>query len=291
MKAKLQQLIAKYKLERVADRLETIILNAIEISKSSSNEPVLGGSRFGGVPDLPPDFKWVTWKGRSLNFLAQFNCEELSKYDLDRVLPNSGILYFFYDLDEQPWGFDPADRGGSVVMYSPDCDSLIPANLPQGVEKEEFCLPSFNLSFKTTLSIPSEDSVVFEQIGLSKAESESFDLLWQELSHSEPDSEADLEQESQPIHQLLGFSYNIQGDMQLECQMVANGINYGDGINDSEAKVAAENAAEWRLLFQVDSDDDLNIMFGDCGMIYYWIQESALQQKRFDQAWTILQCC
>jgi uncharacterized protein YwqG len=295
MKAKLAQLISKYKLERVAEKLETIIFNRISISKSrtklSSNAYKLGCSRMGGLPDLPPDFEWVKWRGRSLNFLAQFNCAELSKYDLDRVLPNSGMLYFFYDLDQQPWGFDPDDRGGSVVIYSPDCQLLRLANLPAGMSEQEFCLPSFDLSFKSTLSTPLEDSVAFEQIGFSNAESENFDRLWQELLDSETGFEAAQEQESQPIHQLLGFSHNIQGDMQIECQMAANGIYCGDGNSAPQAQDLAEKAAEWRLLFQVDSDDDLDIMFGDCGMIYYWIQEAALKEKRFDQTWTILQCC
>ena len=49
-------------------------------------------------------------------------------------------------------------------------------------------------------------------------------------------------------------------------------------------------AGAWRLLAQVDSDDDLDMMWGDFGMLYYWIREEDLKNRHFDRAWMILQC-
>jgi uncharacterized protein YwqG len=32
------------------------------------------------------------------------------------------------------------------------------------------------------------------------------------------------------------------------------------------------------------------MMWGDCGMVYYWIREQDLRERAFDRAWAILQC-
>lgn len=41
---------------------------------------------------------------------------------------------------------------------------------------------------------------------------------------------------------------------------------------------------------QVDSDDDLGVMWGDAGMLYFWVEESAARAGDFSNAWVILQC-
>ena len=58
----------------------------------------------------------------------------------------------------------------------------------------------------------------------------------------------------------------------------------------SRTEALPKGRLEWRLLLQFDSDDDLGIMWGDCGMIYFWIRESDIQAKLFNESWTILQC-
>ena len=39
-----------------------------------------------------------------------------------------------------------------------------------------------------------------------------------------------------------------------------------------------------------DIADELGLMFGDCGSIYFYIREEDLQACRFDRVWLILQC-
>ena len=48
----------------------------------------------------------------------------------------------------------------------------------------------------------------------------------------------------------------------------------------------------WRLLFQMEEGiaDELGLMFGDCGSIYFYIREEDLQARNFDRVWLILQC-
>jgi uncharacterized protein YwqG len=49
-------------------------------------------------------------------------------------------------------------------------------------------------------------------------------------------------------------------------------------------------AVQWRLLLQVDSDQDAGMLWGDVGRIYYWIRAQDLAARRLGQAWLILQC-
>jgi len=80
--------------------------------------------------------------------------------------------------------------------------------------------------------------------------------------------------------------------MELESQLVSNGLYCGDetGYNDPRAAALAEGAADWVLLLQVDTDDDAGMMWGDCGLIYFWIRREDLARRDFSNVWMILQC-
>jgi uncharacterized protein YwqG len=93
-------------------------------------------------------------------------------------------------------------------------------------------------------------------------------------------------------HKLLGHADPIQGEMELECELVTHGIHCGDpkGYADPRAKELEKNAHEWWLLLQVDSDDRASMMWADLGRVYFWIREEDLRERRFERAWAILQC-
>ena len=92
-------------------------------------------------------------------------------------------------------------------------------------------------------------------------------------------------------HQFFGHSANIQGDMQLEAQLVTNGLYCGDGTDydDPRAATLAETADQWQLLLQLDSDERIE-MWGDSGMLYYWIRRDDLVAGDFSRIWMTLQC-
>ena len=80
--------------------------------------------------------------------------------------------------------------------------------------------------------------------------------------------------------------------MQVECQLVTNGLYCGDstGYQDPRAKDLRDGAAEWRLLMQIDSQDEADMMWGDMGRLYYWIKHSDLLAHDWELSWLILQC-
>ena len=278
------RLANEHGLERVNERIEHSIIPAIHLSKAERHGPV-GASRLGGLPDLPPDHTWPARHGRPLGFISQIRCDELLEPDPEGLLPRTGMFYFFYDLEEQPWGFDPKDRGGASVQYIPDAGTLIPANPPDGLDLDKCLLPPFHVVLTPFPSTPHIGSIAFEKLQLKEDECDRYFNLQSAIDERFTD-------DKNPRHQLLGHACNIQGDMQLECQLVTNGLYCGDatGYQSPERKELERGAAEWRLLLQIDSDDDLGVMWGDCGMIYFWIREAAMKAKQFDRAWTILQC-
>ena len=65
------------------EKLESLGKNSIRLKIARKETYKLGATRFGGKPDVPPDFVWPTYEGESydhvvknrpLTFLAQFNC-------------------------------------------------------------------------------------------------------------------------------------------------------------------------------------------------------------------------
>jgi uncharacterized protein YwqG len=103
----------------------------------------------------------------------------------------------------------------------------------------------------------------------------------------------EAEYASAPKHQMAGFADPVQGaEMELECQLVTNGLYCGDpsGFRDPRAEALKAGASDWRLLLQVDSDDDLGVMWGDLGRIYFWVREQDARRGDFSGVWLILQC-
>jgi uncharacterized protein YwqG len=62
----------------------------------------------------------------------------------------------------------------------------------------------------------------------------------------------------------------------------------GAGYGDPRVKKLEAGKSEWMLLLQIDSDDDAKMMWGDTGMLYFWIRKNDLKKLRFDHVWLIV---
>lgn len=292
MEARIRQLIAQHGLEAHTEEVLRSLRPGIGLSKAGLFEVEnaatarLGLSRFGGLSDVPRGFHYPHWHGKPLGFLCQINCSDLAQYDANHVLPHEGMLYFFYDIEEQPWGYDPQHRGGSAVIYLPNPRLFDRSPLLEDGRPEKVCLQEYGMAFKVIPCLPSPyEETCFDRTRFTQTELEDYfnllDAIRQEWKPNEP------------LHQLLGHSYNLQGDMQLECQLTSHGLYCGDstGYQEPRAENLKAGAAEWQLLLQFDTDEDLGVMWGDTGLIFFWIRESDLRKRQFDRAWTVLQCC
>ena len=234
-------------------------------------------SYFGGAPQLPPSTQWPVWKGQRLSFLARVSLAELNRAHRVEWLPQSGALLFFYDTDNQPWGFDPKDRGCCAVLHVPDLATPISVRDTTGGQS----IPHRSITFRRIHTHPSSQRESVRALELSEAELEEYlNLVDAAFTHL-------------PKHQIAGLPSPVQGDqMELECQLASNGQYCGDssGYIGPRADALKPGAKDWRLLFQLDSDDDLGVMWGDCGMLYFWVQEDEAKGGRFANTWLILQC-
>jgi uncharacterized protein YwqG len=257
--------------------LEELSFEAIAARPSAQ----AGGSYLGGAPPRSTAYSWPLRKGKPLAFLACIDLTEVPVAAGLDWLPRTGLLLFFYDTDKQPWGFDPADRGGSATIHLPDVTKVeagSSATPPAPLPKDAVFLKR-PLSFHQ-VKLPPEAS----DPRLRDLSDEAMDALETARARIFGDH---------PHHQIGGLPEPIQdAGMDLEAQLVTHGLFCGDpsGYKDPRAKELRPGAADWSLLLQIDSDDDAKMMWGDAGMLYFWIRREDARQGKFDNSWVILQC-
>lgn len=243
---------------------------AVHLVKS----PDTTSTYLGGTATLPPAITWPSKAGKPLTLLASLDLASLSQALPLPWLPASGRLLFFYDVVNQPWGFDPNDRGSWAAIYVRE-----DATLSNGAHDHRR-LPRLNLSLHKINTYPSLQRPQVAALGFNDAENDSLSELSSGVFRGFP------------CHQVGGFANPIQGDeMEIECQLASHGVYCGESSVHSAPEFARlrDGAGDWRLLLQLDSDDDLGVMWGDGGILYFWIREEDAQTGRFDNAWVVLQ--
>jgi uncharacterized protein YwqG len=256
----------------------------------------LGTSRLGGQPDLPAGQEWPVWdshgrygreakKNVKLTFLGQINLAELQIQVPNGELPASGLLLFFFDSVNEPWGFDPDDQKGHRVVFVPPDQALARQVCPDA----ESCMIPALVTFEAVLTMPrlDESTVNCADLGIDETS-----IDWYEV-----DEALRSVRPARPQHHLLGIEYQVQSaTMEAECQLVSHGYSSGTSEDWQKGMAApgiAQGIANWRLLLQVDSDDTedgLGPMWGDCGLLYFWIEKQKLAAQDFSNTCAILQC-
>ncbi len=273
----------------IKQKLLQLCQNSIAITYEDGCSDTPGTTKFGGAPDVPNDFVWPVFvtdtyedeavKPRSLSFLAQFRCEDLAKHDKDHLLPEKGLLSFFYEFGSQRWGFDPADAGCARVFWFEDTENLIRAEFPDDLPEEFRFIPK-TISLRAENSYPDwEDGDYLDLGDDSELFFETRDALAKETGCADS-------------AKFLGWATLMQGNITTECELVSRQYYLGGSwaeIPAAERKYAEEHSIEdWQLLLQLDSQGEL--MFGDCGLIYFYIKKEDLKARRFDRIWLVLQC-
>ncbi|MFL9651150.1 YwqG family protein [Exiguobacterium chiriqhucha] len=209
--------------------------------RTTREEVAIGHSKFGGYPDL---LSASDHPGENLTLLAQFRLSDFTGFESVEALPKEGVLSFFYDLDEQPWG-DADERHLWRVLYT-DATALVRVRVGEALN---------------------ERAVAFEE-GYAQNDHDLFDLM----SEDEYSAFEELFNEEE-AHAVGGHPDEVQHDVFEEVEET-----HGERFSDPF------------LLFQMDSSDELDIMFGDAGILYFLIPIEALRAKRFEEAEIIMQC-
>jgi len=282
--------------------LKPMIKNSVRVSydENFTGKVPVGRSKIGGKPDLPPGFEWFYYAGvtyetedeepqnRPLSFLVQINCLEARKFDKNSLLPKKGMLYFFYELETQTWGFDPKDKGSAKVYYYPgDVKELKRTNFPSDLS-EENQIPEVPILFSAKKDLPDFEEFIEWHEGF-----DDYDL-WDEYDEVKNGIVGEVEWDEK-ITKLLGYANLVQDSMLLECEEVSNGIYRGDDsvkIPEDDASRYKKNCTQWQLLFQMDSITikGYELDWGDMGRIYFYIKKNDLLNQNFDNCWLIQQC-
>ena len=228
------------------EKLEKLRRNGITLDISGSAEYKRGGTRFGGRPDVPRGFEWPQFraqgsdgavKKRPLSFVAQFDCAELAKHDAERLLPERGVLSFFYEMDSMRWGFDPKDKGCARVYWFEDSAALEEAEFPDDLE-EDYRFPALAVKMRAEPSLPGwEDfTEIYPEEADGGDEGDEFFTVRAELGDDDPDERS----------KLLGWADAIQGSMPAECELVTRGYYLGgcDEIPKNEVEEAEKEAPD-----------------------------------------------
>lgn len=256
-------------LEKYRDRIEATIKPYIEI-QTQNHEPVnCWQSKFGGFPYLPKGFEYPkTAGGKYLFLLAQINFDEVPPLD---GFPDRGILQFYIgdddlyglDFDNSPDLDNSTVEDGFKIIYFPQPDLKVDniiTNYDFLPEPEYFPVDGCcSLLFtKKYAPITTSDYQFTENFG-----SEIIDELF---TNYEIEDEY-LEISHSFCHKIGGYPDFTQADVR---EYATNG---------------EEELIPKILLFQMatDSNDTVNIMWGDDGIGNFFIDELALKKLDFSK--------
>jgi len=253
-------------------------------------------SKLGGLPDLPkgmvwPTYQFVPWQrpvrppgriGRllglkpkpqppppppetaALPFLAQINLADIATVGCDLPLPETGLLLFFFDGPED----------GMVLFVPGGTETERPSAAPVRPA------PVRSLEFQAGETLP-ELEYVEEYVPAYSAD--HFDGVGEVLDE-------DINTLNYSGSAFGGWPHSIQGTMELECELYANGMEATqDAYKQAEARGFKKNAVAWRLLMQLDSEDTPELEWGDSGKVYFFCRKQDLAEGRFDRCCVITQ--
>lgn len=278
-KEHLIDIIEKYALEPYKTALLKEIQPSIRLKTNGRECPETGKTKLGGCPDLPPNISWPKSDidQQSLTFLGQINLKEVKMLDELDFLSQSGILYFFFNLDS-------VDDG--KVLYVKEETGLERAAPPESFKEQKKSLWQRLLTGKSKkrllkesqvelsreYDIPSWDSLRMEKIKKENKTPIEPVNAFEEAALEDIYEEA----EAKSNHRLTGLYKGIQNEY--------HEMNFIDTkIKDTQDLTLDQinKALEWKLLFQFDSDANLEANFVDWGRVYFFVLEEDMLRGEF----------
>lgn len=240
-------------LSRIAPAVLELLRPSIRlVVGEQAEQPV---SRLGGRPNLPSDIAWPARRsGDPHSFLAQLDLRGLPICE-GLPIPRTGSLFFFCDAQYLPDPSYQSDvKDGINVIYHPTSLPEHKVRTPPRDLNSEYIFESLAFNPELDLTAPSPDVWEISSLNLDDAESSAYcDLFTQISTHGDS------------VHRMGGYPNQVQ---------------YGKG----------EPPDDWRLLLQLDSQDEAGMMWGDMGRLYFTIKENHLQLLLFENVSMNWQC-
>lgn len=238
-------------------------------------------SRFGGLPHVPRGTTWPVRNGEALSHVATLNLVELARFDSQRILPQEGLLQFWYDQD----AFEPVNQAevderasrsdkasdevpwtGVLIIHITDLSDLTLIEPPVDFE---YVYRPCALDCVTGESLPC--SIWLHRYGPTNSDS-LFDHKYDEFR---------TDFHGNGYHQMFGYADYVQSSaLESACEM----IRLGQRKWTQPKGTVLENEREWIPLLQCDSDTrETGFCWADAGMAYFWIRKRDLLSHRFDR--------
>ncbi|MGW6547503.1 YwqG family protein [Streptomyces massasporeus] len=267
----------------VAGKWSALLRPSARLSPAAGSARPVG--RLGGRPRLPAGVEWPAWEGHGpLSLIASIDCGALPVQALDIDLPESGTLLFFYfdgqldDGDALVLAEDRDSWAGARVLHVPADDTGPERETPEDLKP--YPVVPLTARVEMTVAEPwhprmrdtfAPGAPLGQRYDHPVCAQEFLDALW--------------ELDDTVGHQVGGHAHSIQNPVEIEIAEAALG---GEVPRDDPR--LSDEAGDFVLLAQFDSDAAADMMWGDCGTLYWLIRPRDLVERRFDRAMFTWQC-
>lgn len=252
------------------ERIEATIKPFVEIEAKPERYLLPWKSKFGGFPYFPKEFQYpIDSKGQAMFLLAQLNFGEIPQL---APFPERGILQFYIAGGHDLFGAafeNPAQQADFRVLYFPDI-----------TEDESQLVREFSF-------LPMPDLLPIDRQSVL-----TFNLQWAALSthdyqfeprilNIEPNRKYELFSQYRAVYEQYERLFHSEGHK-------IGGYPYFTQTDPRSSK--PYQGEEYVLLFQMDSDDEAGIMWGDVGVANFFISEKDLQDRDFSRVFYNWDC-
>lgn len=225
--------------------------------------PVLGGTRFGGEPDLPPGLPYPTTDGKPWHFYAQLDLDAIA--GLQSWLPRTGRLYFFAE------SHDPSD-GVRVLHDTSPRSSLVPhAWGPQVDSVDDIDVSRAYRGYRAVVDATVSLPILFDAHERYMGE----DAGLMDIYHDDA-----LNDVYGTLAEELSFSPDNQHGVHLQ-----NAFVFTQHESPEEQSVALQRGSpgEWVNLLRLGSDQHPGFEFWDAGTLTFTIHRKDLALGDFSR--------
>jgi uncharacterized protein YwqG len=229
-------------LARVVDTVLRLARPAIRLDLTRVEDEAalpLGASKVGGEPDLPIGASWpTTGEGDPLPFIAQIRLAEIAQYDPEGDLPHTGLLSFFYAMNDPEGSLRIADDPSAWrVLWSRDESAPLarlatPDALTDALDSS---FPACGISYARRLTLPDSEAYVVRQIGFTNNE---------RLGYIAVTGGSDVAYLPEMDHRLLGYPYALEPFTFTDAYRAAHSIERPESALHQGGEEARRRAME-----------------------------------------------
>lgn len=251
------QLVLPPALEPFRDQLMSTRTTFVRAKARKMRQTSPSESKVGGIPYWPKALEWpVGTDGAPLFFLAQINFSEIPPLS---PFPNTGIVQFFIGADDlYGMDFDDGEKQDTFrVIYHPEVNpnAVLTTRLSEAAFDEDFLPHHPDESYPLTFSLEEEVVPVTDYRFYDYFGGDFFRQFGEQEWQIQEDFSKKVRSDG---HKLGGYAYFTQDDPRRADDPML-------------------------LLLQLDSDEVMDLMWGDMGVGHFFIRETDLLRCDFSK--------